>query len=92
VASASEPPPPPPQHPTPLVAARNAEPPRGPLEASGRIATGRDLDALSAALGSPTHDARLLMFRERFPDLVEALVDAVARDLAGRAFAQLPRP
>jgi len=99
VTSASAPPPPPPQHPTPLVAARNTEPPRGPLEASGRIATGADLDALSAALGSPTLDARpptldarLLLFRERFPDVVEAFVDAVARDLAGRAIAQLPRP
>ena len=90
--SASAPPPPPPQHPTPLVAAPNAEPPRGPVEASGRIATGADLDALSAALISPTLDPRLLMFRERFPEVVKAFLDAVARDLAGRAIAQLPRP
>ena len=90
--SASAPPPPPPQHPTPLVAVPNAEPPRGPLEASGRIATGADLDALSATLVSPTLDPRLLMFHERFPEVVEAFVEAVARELAGRAIAQLPRP
>ena len=74
----------------------------------GRIATGADLDVLlsvldasatdanpvgSSAANPSTPDPRLLLFRDRFGDAVEAFVSAVASELGGsRAIAELPRP
>jgi hypothetical protein len=105
LANASAPPPPPAQHPKPVIATKNAGPPSGPLAVTGRIATGADLDALFAALGFPDElssptalgpppiDARLLLFRERFPAAVQAFVSAVAVELTGGgSFAALPQP
>jgi len=93
LANASAPPPPPAPHPTPVVASRNAKPPAGPLEASGQIATGTDLDVLLATLGSSPVDPRLVLFRERFPEAIEAFVGAIALEVSGRgSLAALPRP
>ena len=93
LADASAPPPPPAPHPTPVVATKNAKPPAGPLEASGQIATGADLDVLFATLGSSAVDPRLLLFRERFPEAVEAFVSALALEMSGRGLtADLPAP
>jgi len=76
-----------------VVATRNAKPPAGPLETSGRIATGTDLEILLTTLGSSAVDPRLLLFRERFPEAVEAFVSALALEMSGRgALAELPRP
>jgi len=91
--NAAAPPPPPAPHPIPVIATKNAKPPSGPLEATGQIATHADLDVLFAALGPSPIDPRLLLFRERFPDTVEAFVSAVALELGGRgSLAELPRP
>jgi hypothetical protein len=93
LANASAPPPPPAPHPTPVVASRNAKPPAGPLEASGQIATGTDLQVLLATLGSSPVDPRLVLFRERFPEAVEAFVGALALEMrGGGSLAALARP
>ena len=91
-----------------MVAKKNAAEPEGPIETGGRIATGADLAVLlsvldagavdaiprdSSAANASTPDPRLLLFRDRFGDAVEAFVSAVASELRGsRAFAELPRP
>jgi len=76
-----------------VVATRNAKPPAGPLEASGQIATGIDLEVLIATLGSSPVDPRLLLFRERFPEAVEAFVSALALEMSGRgSLAALSQP
>jgi hypothetical protein len=76
-----------------VVATRNAKPPAGPLGASGQIATGADLEVLLAALGSSPVDPRLLLFRERFPEAVQAFVSALALELSGGgSLAAMPRP
>jgi hypothetical protein len=76
-----------------VVASRNAKPPAGPLEASGQIATGPDLQVLLATLGSSPVDPRLVLFRERFPEAVEAFVGALALEMrGGGSLAALARP
>ncbi len=107
LANSSAPPAPPSANPTPVVASKNA-PPEGPLEMGGRIATGADLELLlsvldpytsgasplsALALGQSSRDPRLLMFRDRFGDLIAELVSAVASELGGPgAVAEMPRP
>jgi hypothetical protein len=76
-----------------VVATRNAKPPAGPLQTSGQIATGTDLEVLIATLGASPVDPRLILFRERFPEAVEAFVSALALEMSGRgSLAALPRP
>ena len=61
------------------------------LDASAPDAIALGTSATAANSSAP--DPRLLLFRERFGDAVEAFVSAVAFELgAGRAIAELPRP
>jgi len=105
VSGASTPPAPPPQQPKPTVATKGVAPVSGPMDVTGHIATGTDLDTLLAALAGPEAqaasadaaaprvDARLLLFRERFPQAMQAFLDAVALELGGPgALAAVTRP